>query len=112
MYIWSSSNTSVATVSTKGIVITTNAVGHTQARAADMKNLAIFGTAEVGSQSVLNTPSSCRVIGVQLPQGIIFIPYLYLSQYSVSQEGHLRSKRAMMYHSKMKIDRRFVFRSG
>lgn len=52
MYIWSSSNTSVATVSTKGIVITTNAVGHTQARAADMKNLAIFGTAEVGSQPV------------------------------------------------------------
>lgn len=49
MYIWSSCNTSVATVSTKGVVITTNAVGHTQARAADMKNLAIFGTAEVGS---------------------------------------------------------------
>ena len=66
-YIWSSCNTSVATVSTKGVVITTNAVGHTQARAADMKNLAIFGTAEVGSQPVLNTPSSCRVIGVQLP---------------------------------------------
>lgn len=109
MYIWSSSNTSVATVSTKGIVITTNAVGHTQARAADMKNLAIFGTAEVGSQPVLNTPSSCRVISVQLPW---YSVYTLLSNYSVSREGHLRSKRAMMYHSKGEIDRRFVFRSG
>ena len=48
MYVWSSSNTSVSTVSTKGIVMTTNAVGHTQVRAADMKNQANFGTAEVG----------------------------------------------------------------
>ena len=48
MYVWTSSNTSVATVSTKGIVVTANVVGHTQARAADMRNLANFGTAEVG----------------------------------------------------------------
>ena len=48
MYVWTSSNTSVATVSTKGIVMTTSAIGHTQVRAADMKNLANFGTSEVG----------------------------------------------------------------
>ena len=89
MYIWSSSNTSVATVSTKGIVITTNAVGHTQARAADMKNLAIFGTAEVGSQPVLNTPSSCRVIGVQLPWYIYI--YLYLTYTLVSIQCHKKA---------------------
>ncbi|KAJ7382709.1 hypothetical protein OS493_033272 [Desmophyllum pertusum] len=47
MYVWTSSNTSVATVSTKGIVMTTSAMGHTQVRAADMKNLANFGTVEV-----------------------------------------------------------------
>ena len=48
MYIWTSSNTSVATVSTKGIVMTTSASGHTQVRAADMKNTANFDNAEVG----------------------------------------------------------------
>ena len=48
MYIWTSSNTSVATVSTKGVVMTTSATGHTQVRAADMKNPANFGTSEVG----------------------------------------------------------------
>ena len=48
MYVWTSSNTSVATVSTKGIVMTTSTIGHTQVRAADMKNLANFGTSEVG----------------------------------------------------------------
>lgn len=48
MYVWTSSNTSIATVSTKGIVVTASLVGHTQVRAADMRNLANFGTAEVG----------------------------------------------------------------
>ena len=48
MYVWTSSNTSVATVSTKGIVVTAGLVGYTQVRAADMRNLANFGTAEVG----------------------------------------------------------------
>ena len=48
MYIWTSSNTSVATVSTKGIVMTTSAIGHTQVRAADMKNPANLDTSEVG----------------------------------------------------------------
>ena len=48
MYVWTSSNTSVATVSTKGIVMTNTAIGHTQVRAADMRNLANFGTTEVG----------------------------------------------------------------
>ena len=47
MYIWTSSNTSVATVSTKGIVMTTSAIGQTQVRAADMKNPANFDTSEV-----------------------------------------------------------------
>ncbi|KAK2568492.1 Nuclear pore membrane glycoprotein 210 [Acropora cervicornis] len=46
-YIWTSSNTSVATVSTKGLVITTNAVGHSQMRASDTRNLANFGSSEV-----------------------------------------------------------------
>ena len=46
-YIWTSSNTSVATVSTKGLVITTNAVGHSQIRASDTRNLANFGSSEV-----------------------------------------------------------------
>ncbi|XP_015750175.1 PREDICTED: nuclear pore membrane glycoprotein 210-like, partial [Acropora digitifera] len=48
-YIWTSSNTSVATVSTKGLVITTNAVGHSQIRASDTRNLANFGSSEVRS---------------------------------------------------------------
>ncbi|XP_029186949.2 LOW QUALITY PROTEIN: nuclear pore membrane glycoprotein 210-like [Acropora millepora] len=46
-YIWTSSNTSVATVSTKGLVITTNAVGYSQIRASDTRNLANFGSSEV-----------------------------------------------------------------
>ena len=46
-YIWTSSNTSVATVSTKGLVMTTNAVGHSQIRASDTRNLANFGSSEV-----------------------------------------------------------------
>lgn len=46
-YIWTSSNTSVATVSTKGMVMTTNAIGHSQVRAADMRNPANFGSSEV-----------------------------------------------------------------
>lgn len=48
MYMWSSSNTSVATVSTKGVVMTTSAVGYSLVRAADMKNPANFDTTEVG----------------------------------------------------------------
>lgn len=48
MYMWSSSNTSVATVSTKGVVMTTSAVGYSLVRAADMKNIANFDTTEVG----------------------------------------------------------------
>ncbi|CAH3168221.1 unnamed protein product [Porites lobata] len=47
MYMWSSSNTSVATVSTKGVVMTTSAVGYSLVRAADMKNPANFDTTEV-----------------------------------------------------------------
>lgn len=46
-YIWTSSNTSVATVSTKGLVMTTDAVGHSQIRASDTRNLANFGSSEV-----------------------------------------------------------------
>lgn len=48
MYMWSPSNTSVATVSTKGVVMTTSAVGYSLVRAADMKNPANFDTTEVG----------------------------------------------------------------
>ena len=46
-YVWTSSNTSVATVSTKGLVMTTDAVGHSQIRASDTRNLANFGSSEV-----------------------------------------------------------------
>ena len=54
MYIWTSSNTSVATVSTKGIVMTTSAIGYTQVCAADMKNPANFDTSEVSLTHVFS----------------------------------------------------------
>ncbi|EDO39640.1 predicted protein [Nematostella vectensis] len=46
-YIWTSSNASIASVNTKGIIMTTTSIGHTQVKASDTKNMDHFGTMEV-----------------------------------------------------------------
>ncbi|EDO28443.1 predicted protein, partial [Nematostella vectensis] len=46
-YIWTSSNASIASVNTKGIIMTTTSIGHTQVKASDTKNMDHFGTMEI-----------------------------------------------------------------
>ena len=46
-YIWTSTNTTVGSVNTKGLVMTTSGIGHTQVKAADTRNMGHFGTVEV-----------------------------------------------------------------
>ena len=46
-YIWTSSNTTVNSVNTKGLVMVTSSTGHSEVRAADVRNTAHFDVVDV-----------------------------------------------------------------